>query len=105
MKNNALVNDELQIEEARHNADVTMDHTVSQAWIIANEKAKNPGATQYFSFNTPTDTMIGPDGKDYCGRVVYSDLHVGAASNDQPMMPVPTSCSDVNLSPQEKALE
>jgi hypothetical protein len=104
-KNKALVNDELQIEEARHNADVTMQHTVSQAWILANQSAKPPGATQYFSFNTPTDTMIGPDGKDYCGRVVFSDLHVGAASNDLASMPVPASCTNVDLSPQEKALE
>lgn len=104
-KNNALVNGELQIQEARHNADVTMSHTVSQPWILANQSARPPGATQYFSFNTPTDTMVGPDGKDYCGRVVFSDLHVGAASSDQSAMPVPVSCTNKDLSPQEKALE
>jgi hypothetical protein len=103
--NNALVNGELPIQEARHNADVTSAHPASQAWILANQRANPPGATQYFSFNTPTDTMIGPDGKDYCGRVVFSDLHVGAGSNDQPDMPVPASCSEQDLSPQEKALE
>jgi hypothetical protein len=105
MANNALVNGELRIQEARHNADVTPMHEASQAWIQANQSAEPPGATQYFSFNTPTDTKIGPDGKDYCGRVVFSDLHVGAASNDNPRMPVPASCSNVDLSPQEKALE
>ncbi|HKP55518.1 MAG TPA: carboxypeptidase regulatory-like domain-containing protein [Polyangiales bacterium] len=103
--NNALVNGELQIKEARHNADVSMANTVSQAWILANQSANPPGATQYFSFNTPTDTMIGPDGKDYCGRVVFSDLHVGAASNDSETLSVPASCTDGDLSPQEKALE
>jgi hypothetical protein len=95
----------LRISEARHNADVTMAHTVSQPWIVANQSSNPPGATQYFSFNTPTDTKIGPDGKDYCGRVVFSDLHVGAGSNDEPSMPVPASCADKDLSPQEKALE
>lgn len=105
MANNALVNGELRIEEARHNADVTPMHEVSQSWIEANQSAMPAGATQYFSFNTPTDTKIGPDGKDYCGRVVFSDLHVGAASNDNERMPVPASCSNVDLSPQEKALE
>ncbi|HKU44952.1 MAG TPA: carboxypeptidase regulatory-like domain-containing protein [Polyangiales bacterium] len=103
--NNALTGGELPIKEARHNADVGPMHEASQAWIVANQSANPPGATQYFSFNTPTDTKIGPDGKDYCGRVVFSDLHVGAASKDEPDMPVPTSCTNGDLSPQEKALE
>lgn len=102
---NALVGGKLPIEEARHNADVGTMHVASQPWILADPSSMAPGATQYFSFNTPTDAMIGPDGKDYCGRVVYSDLHVGAASNDQEDTPVPASCSNVDLSPQEKALE
>jgi hypothetical protein len=105
MMNNALVGGKLPIQEARHNADVGAMNVASQPWILADSSSMAPGATQYFSFNTPTDTMVGPDGKDYCGRVVYSDLHVGAASNDMPNMPVPSSCSNVDLSPQEKALE
>ncbi|HKU43904.1 MAG TPA: carboxypeptidase regulatory-like domain-containing protein [Polyangiales bacterium] len=103
--NNALVNNELPIKEARHNADVSPMNTPSQSWILAGQSSMAPGASQYFSFNTPTDTMLGPDGKDYCGRVVFSDLHVGAASMDNPQMPVPSSCTDGDLSPQEKALE
>jgi hypothetical protein len=102
---NALVNGELQIQEARHNADVGPMNVASQPWILANQSSMAPGATQYFSFNTPTDAVPGPDGKDYCGRVVYSDLHVGAASDDDTDMPVPGSCTNVDLSPQEKALE
>jgi hypothetical protein len=105
MNTNALVGGELPIEEARHNADVGPMHVASQPWILANQRADPPGATQYFSFNTPTDVMIGPDGRDYCGRVVFSDLHVGAASNDMEDMPVPSSCTNIDLSPQEKALE
>jgi hypothetical protein len=105
MNNNALVNGELPIKEARHNADVTPMHTASQSWILANQSSMAPGASQYFSFNTPTDVKIGPDGKDYCGRVVFSDLHVGAASNDDENLPVPMSCRNADLSPQEKALE
>lgn len=105
MNTNALTNGVLPIKEARHNADVGPMHVASQPWILADPSSMAPGATQYFSFNTPTDVMIGPDGRDYCGRVVYSDLHVGAASNDNPNMPVPTSCTNVDLSPQEKALE
>lgn len=104
MNNGALVNGELMIEEARHNADVTSEHDVSQPWIVGAPTSEAPGATQYFSFNTPTAQAKVPDGK-LCGRVVFSDLHVGAASNDNTRMPVPASCSDVPLSPQEKALE
>ena len=104
MNNNALVNGELLIEEARHNADITSEHDVSQPWIVGAPTSRVPGATQYFSFNTPTEQAKVPDGK-LCGRVVFSDLHVGAASEDNPRMAVPASCSDVELSPQEKALE
>ena len=104
MNNDALVNGELLIEEARHNADVTAEHDVSQPWIVGAPTSQAPGATQYFSFNTPTEQAKVPDGK-LCGRVVFSDLHVGAASEDNTRMAVPASCSDVQLSPQEKALE
>jgi hypothetical protein len=102
--NNALVNGLLPIEEARFNAEVTAVHDVSQPWIVAAAGSVAEGATQYFSFNTPTPQARVPDGQ-LCGRVVFSDLHVGAASNDDPSAPVPSSCSDVELSPQEKALE
>jgi hypothetical protein len=36
---------------------------------------------------------------------VFSDLHVGGATADHPDAPVPTGCLDMDLSPQEKALE
>jgi hypothetical protein len=101
----ALTNGELPIQAARHNADVTAANTVSQTWITADQSAMTPGAVQYFSFNTPTDAQINPDHMVQCGRVVYSDLHVGAASMDNPVMPVPASCTSADLSPQEKALE
>jgi hypothetical protein len=103
--NGALVKGELPIKEARHNADVTAVHTASQTWISANSSADPADATQYFSFNTPTDAAIGPDGPSYCGRVVFSDLHVGAGSGDDPSSPVPASCAGAELSPQEQALE
>jgi hypothetical protein len=103
LDNNALVNGELPIEEARNNADVMPAiHDVSQPWIVGAPGSM--GATQYFSFNTPVAQARTPDGV-LCGRVVFSDLHVGAASDDNPEEPVPSSCSDVELSPQEKALE
>lgn len=103
---NALTNGLLPIEQARHNADVNAMHPHSQPWIVADANARVPGATQYFSFNTPTGLMPAPTGADAaCGRVVFSDLHVGAASQDRPREPVPSGCGGGDLSPQEKALE
>jgi hypothetical protein len=103
----ALTSGKLPIEQARHNADVSAMNTASQPWIIADSDTRRAaGATQYFSFNTPTNAMPAADGTQMaCGRVVFSDLHVGAASGDMPRMPIPTSCNDADLSPQEKALE
>ncbi len=103
---NALTNGQLRIQAGRHNADVSAANTPSQAWITASG-GKAPGATQYFSFNTPTDALgsVGDQGGGYCGRVVFSDLHVGAASGDDKSRPVPSGCSNKDLSPQEAALE
>jgi hypothetical protein len=108
---NALTNGELPIQEARHNADVGAANTLSTSWIVADTKAKPPGATEYFSFDTP----FGVAPAEQCGRVVYSDLHVGAASGDYGQMAgsaqipmgamTPSGCANNALSPQEKALE
>jgi hypothetical protein len=58
------------------------------------------GQTMHFSFNTP----VG--GPPYCGRAVFSDLHVGADPMTGDMPPPPGGCNNnVDLSPQEKALE
>jgi hypothetical protein len=106
----ALTNGELHIVQARHNAVVTAANTPSTPWIVTDSAAKPPNQTEYFSFDTPFGTAAG----EQCGRVVYSDLHVGAASGDyggytQQTIPpnaiVPTQCANNALSPQEKALE
>ncbi|MET0287808.1 MAG: carboxypeptidase regulatory-like domain-containing protein [Polyangiales bacterium] len=104
----ALQNDKLRISAARYNADVDATNTPSTEWIVAEQGSRAPGATQYLSFNTPTDALdnVGDQsGAMYCGRVVFSDLHVGAASGDDKGRPVPTGCSTRDLSPQEAALE
>ncbi len=107
----ALTNGELPIQQARHNADVTVANTPSTPWILADQNAKPAKATEYFSFDTPFGTAAA----EQCGRVVYSDLHVGAASMDYggytgggdipANAVVPTGCANNALSPQEKALE
>jgi hypothetical protein len=108
---------ELHIVQARHNADVSAANTPSVPWIIADPQTarsngmRNAGATEYFSADTP----IAAPAIEQCGRVVYSDLHVGAASGDyggytmNGQIPggavVPSGCANNQLSPQEKALE
>ena len=97
----ALEQGKLPIEEAKHNATVTSENPLSPPWLLAGLTSKVPDATQYFSFDTP----LGAAPAQVCGRVVYSDLHVGAASNDKPTLPVPEDCTPGPLSPQEAALE
>ena len=100
---------ELAILKARHNAVVGAANTASVPWIVSDTTARPPSQTEYFSFDTP----FGADAGAQCGRVVYSDIHVGAASTDYNWtgntVPanavVPTGCSTADLSAQEKALE
>ena len=92
---------ELVITEPRHNADLAgLANTPSQAWIAADSHAQTEvidypgvdsgaavstaGATQYLSFNTPVNAALDDAGVPaYCGRVVYSDLHVGAGAQTE----------------------
>ena len=103
---------ELQIDQARHNAVVGRRPThASVPWIVADMNANPPNETEYFSFDTP----FGASPAELCGRVVYSDLHVGAASMDYggdtgagtipTNATVPSGCTMGMLSAQEKALE
>ena len=96
---NALTNGKLPIQAARHNANVSPANTPSQPWIVAD----GTNATEYFSFDTP----LGATPDKQCGRTVFSDLHVGAASGDYqgPIKITPSGCTANDLSPQEKALE
>ena len=89
------------------NAMVGPGNKPSQPWITRHG-VRQRRQTMYFSFDTPVDLNpppVGPDpsgGPTYCGRAVFSDLHVRRRSLTATPRP---RLRDVDLSPQEKALE
>jgi hypothetical protein len=107
----AVPSGDLSIYNPRYNAVVGSTNAPSQAWITSDMSADKPGQTMYFSFDTPVNLQppMGPDqtGATYCGRAVFSDLHVAgdpSTSDNQNGAP-PGGCASVDLSAQEKALE
>ncbi len=100
---------ELSIFQPRYNAVVGAGNKPSQPWITADAKSGHSGSTMYFSFDTPVNAPAGDGGSPaYCGRAVFSDLHVAGApstSGDGTTAAPPKGCLKVDLSPQEKALE
>jgi hypothetical protein len=97
---------QLSIYDPRYNAVVTAANKPSQPWITSQNKGADQ--TMYFSFDTPVNlnppSTPDPSGS-YCGRAVFSDLHVGADPMTMDSSPPPGGCAQVDLSPQEKALE
>jgi hypothetical protein len=97
---------ELAIYQPRYNATVTSAAPASQPWITSDSSGMS-GATLYFSFDTPVNAPANPDGGAplYCGRAVFSDLHVSGNPSINDTLPPPGGCDSTDLSPQEKALE
>jgi hypothetical protein len=95
---------ELSLYTPRFDAQVTSANKASQAWISSAYGGQT--YTSYFSFDTPVAQPTDGAAPRYCGRAVFSDLHVSAgnpATHDT--LPTPAGCADTELSPQEKALE
>jgi len=104
----------LPIVVARHDAVVAAGN-LSTAW--AQSSGANPASTQYFSWDMPFNAPLNDAGDpSYCGRVVYSDLHVGAGEPDYGCTQsansnctysgvTPTACNAGKLLPDEDAIE
>jgi hypothetical protein len=91
---------ELPMIPPRYNAIVGPGNKPSQPWVN-DDMSSN---TMYFSFDTPVNAQPAADGgaPNYCGRAVFSDLHVSGA---QPVPDPSPGCTAADLTPQEKALE
>jgi hypothetical protein len=102
-----------QLSIAQPRASMRTAVAPSQDWIsipMNRNDMENP-ALQYMTFNTP----LGVAAEDQCGRVVDTDLHVGApvtldgvmqgGDTSSPDTPYPGGCRDTPMSPQIKALE
>jgi hypothetical protein len=105
---------ELPILVGRHNAQVTGTSYVATPWA-QTASSVTPASTQYLSFDTPVGGIKSTDGgaASYCGRVVFSDLHVsggggggfGGLDQGETTGTCPTGCTDSKLQPDEDALE
>jgi hypothetical protein len=95
---------ELPMMPPKLNAMVGVANKPSQPWVHDDMY----GNAMYFSFDTPVNLNPPAMGADpggpspYCGRAVYSDLHVSGAQATKDPSP---GCLQADLSPQEKALE
>ncbi len=96
---------QLAVVKAEHSVDSV--EPVARRWIFGTDPGgkvgsnRIPDMVQYFSFTTPV-------GKDECGRMVFSDVHVSFGGKPYNDTPFPERCDvspDSELSPQEKALE
>jgi hypothetical protein len=109
-KQGALNNDgTLPIFDARHNLDSAADGKALDWLHVTNPNASNANAVQYMTFNAP----VGAAEDKICGRVVFSDLHVGQGKDGDGTGPdtatngatFPAGCVTKDLSAQQKALE
>jgi hypothetical protein len=94
------------VATARDDANVTGTN-VATPWVQTDSNA-NPASTQYFSWDMPFNPPVTDAGvPQYCGRVVFSDMHVSGTANDYGSSDVvPTGCDATSdLSNDEKAIE
>src|SRR5262249_18702926 len=90
---------QIALTGAEHSVDSDLPPT-SQQWIYS----VNPGpSVQYLPFNTPVEVPTPRQ----CGRVVFTDIHVGSGGGDSSdaATPFPMGCTSTTSTPQQLALE
>jgi hypothetical protein len=101
---------EIVVPVANARDTVTVSGTnVGTPWV-QTDSTVTPASTQYFSWDMPFNPPVSDAGvPQYCGRVVYSDMHVSGSANDYGgggIGVVPTGCDATSkLSPDEDAIE
>ena len=93
--------------DARDTATVTASN-LSTPWV-QTDPSVSPASSQYFSWDMPFNPPVSDAGvPEYCGRVVYSDMHVSGSGNVDygSSKVVPTGCDATSpLSSDEDAIE
>jgi hypothetical protein len=81
---------------------------VGTPWV-QTDPSVSPASTQYFSWDMPFNPPVSDAGvPQYCGRAVYSDMHVSGSAADYQggNSTVPGGCDATSkLSPDEDAIE
>jgi hypothetical protein len=93
---NGVAPGQLSIYSPRYDATVSAS-SKGQAWITA------PSGAMHLSFDTPVNATSDGGPPAYCGRAVFTELHVGSNAHDSTSPP--SGCASGPLSPQETALE
>src|ERR1019366_9207010 len=77
---------------ARDTATVTASN-LATPWVLTDPSV-SPASAQYFSWDMPFNPPVSDAGvPEYCGRVVYSDMHVSGPANEYAHgNAVPTHC-------------
>jgi len=100
---------EIVVPVGNARADAVVGPTnVATPWV-QTDPSISPASTQYFPWDMPFNPPVSDAGvPEYCGRVVYSDMHVSGSANDYTGASnvVPTGCDSTSaLSPDEDAIE
>ncbi len=107
-------NGEIVIPSSNARATATVGASnVGTPWVQGDPATGNASpptpSTQYFSWDMPFNPPVSDAGvPQYCGRVVYSDMHVSGSASDYPgnNKSVPSGCDATStLSPDEDAIE